>query len=369
MGTGFAIARDLLLTCGRIAERLDEGNKLIAVFVEQPEGETLSIRLDEKVAWRGGSDEGVCLVRLRRPLPDTSAILSMGSVQKTFIAGHPDPSATEGDGDALTELESTTVMHRPSLVRAYPGAPVLDQEYRAVGIYLVHGEEPDARPEALPLSAIWWEMEAQVLRSWQRYGGPVSVPSSPVARSPDDGEDEGGELYRALFTSFDPRERGVDEVLFRWPQPDDRLLDPAVTPDDERFVFTFDLAGPDLIAHGPEGARSVRAGGNVVINRCDPHRAGGHVLLYFLGTSADGQPLEFEGDYVVDGRRLMFASAAPGDDLLVAIPGATSRDRPSLPLGLVLHAQTPDGERKTYEAVIINVPRSLNSTSRRPVPC
>ena len=314
----------------------------------------------------GGSDEGVCLVRLQRPLPDTSAILAMGSVQRTFIAGHSDSSAAEGDGDALTELENTTVMHRPSLVRAYPGAPVLDQEYRAVGIYLVHGEES----EALPLSTIWWEVEAQVLRSWERYGGPVSASPSPVARSPDDGEDEGGgELHKALFTSFDPREHGVDEVLFNWPQPDARLLDPAVTPDDERFVFTFDLAGPDLIAHGPGGARSVRASGNVIINRCDPHRAGGHVLLYFLGTSADGQPLEFEGDYVVDGRRLMFASAAPGDELLVAIPGATSRDRPSLPLALILHAQTPDGERRTYETVIINVPRSLNSTSRRRMPC
>lgn len=374
-GDGFAVARDLLLTDGRVAQQLGH-YELEAVFAARNWGEILSIPVVE-VVWRGGANDCVCMVRLQRPLPDIQSVLSMGCMQRTFIAGHPDPRGAEDDGGALTELRNEVVMHRPSLVQAGSGAPVLDQDENAVGIYLVHGEDPERCAEAMPLESVWPEVEAEVRRSWERYGGPVAESAGFRGRPPpreeeDEKEDEDDTPSEALFMSFDPQERGVDEVLRQWPPREEETLAPAEVRHKERFVFTFDLEGPELIFHCPEGSRPVRAYGNVVVNHYDPRQGDGYFVLYFLGTAADGRPLEFEGEYLQEGRRLMFASQFPGEDLLVAIPCTMGHERPAQHFAFTLHALSPDGERRTYDPVVLNVPISGSfgeSGPRPPASC
>lgn len=357
IGNGFAIARDLVLTCAGVAERLGSV-PLEAIFVARRQGEVLSIPVVE-VVWRGGADDRVCMVRLQRPLPDIQSVLSVGRVRRIFVAGQPDPLAVRDDGGSLTELQSHVIMVRPSLVRACSGAPVIDEDERAVGIYLVHGEEPELHCESMPLGAIWSEVEAQVRRSWELLGGPLSASwalrGRPPGQEDEQEEDDDEAPKKALFVSFDPREQGVDDALADWLSSDEARA-PAVAAPEARLVVTFDLASSEPIVHGREGSRPVQVHGGVVVHRYDPHQEGGCVLLYLLGTAADGRLLELEGEYIQQGQRFMFASRIPGEDLLIALPREASEDGSLGVSALTLHAQVPDGERKSYELVVLGVP-------------
>lgn len=380
IGTAFAVARDLVITCRHVAGAARPGS-LVATFTQNLD-ETGRPRqlLVARVVW-DSVEHDACLLELATPLPSADDALPLAVddldpaiMRRVYALGHPggaDLHVSLHDSE-LVAFDDRTIHYRTPTMAGSSGGAMLDEGWRVVGVHArggttlrtALGAEVVAN-ECIRVDRLWPAIAPHVRRSWEALGAPGDLDHRPrgVAAPPPSRP-----TITPIPTPHSPRpalwvgmeaDEALPHAIARCLR--DESIQPAIVHEARSFELSLDLQGPTLYYRLGNEEQALRSFNDTIINHTSrPGALAGEAPYFFLvieGTArGGGDPLVLAGEYRQDGATYRFGPGVPGVSLLVAIPSTMSDQAPVQVFTFDVKATTPDGHVHCYDPLCVNVP-------------